>query len=56
MKYQPLPDELEICCSPIQGMGIFAKQKIPMATNFGMTHFQIGKNLDSNSVRGLSES
>ena len=38
MKYQPLPDELEICCSPILGMGIFAKQKIPKGTNFGMSH------------------
>ena len=53
MKYQPLPDELEICCSPIQGMGIFAKQKIPMATNFGMTHFQIGKNLIRTPLGGF---
>ena len=53
MKYQPLPDELEICCSPIQGMGIFAKEKIPMATNFGMTHFQIGKNLIRTPLGGF---
>ena len=45
MTYKPLPDELEIKVSPINGVGLFAKQKIPVGTNFGMTHHQFGKNL-----------
>ena len=53
MKYQPLPDELEICCSPIQGMGIFAKQKIPKGTNFGMTHLQVSESLVRTPLGGF---
>ena len=53
MKYQPLPDELEICCSPIQGMGIFAKQKIPKGTNFGMTHLQVSESVVRTPLGGF---
>ena len=53
MKYQPLPDELEICCSPIQGMGIFAKQKIPKGTHFGMSHIQISDTLIRTPLGGF---
>jgi len=53
MNYQPLPDELEICCSPIQGMGIFAKQKIPKGTNFGMTHLQVSESLVRTPLGGF---
>ena len=53
MKYQPLPDELEICCSPIQGMGIFAKQKIPKGTNLGMTHLQMSESLVRTPLGGF---
>ena len=53
MKYQPLPDELEICCSPIQGMGVFAKQKIPKGTNFGMTHLQVSESLVRTPLGGF---
>ena len=53
MKYQPLPDELEICCSPIQGKGIFAKQKIPKGTNFGMTHLQVSESLVRTPLGGF---
>ena len=53
LKYKPLPDELEISCSPIEGMGIFAKQAIPAGTNFGMTHLQFGKNLIRTPLGGF---
>ena len=53
MKYKPLPDELEICCSPIQGMGIFAKQKIPKGTHFGMSHIQISDTLIRTPLGGF---
>ena len=41
LKYKPLPDEVEISCSPIEGMGIFAKKGIAQGTNLGMTHIKI---------------
>ena len=41
LKYKPLPDELEISCSPIEGMGIFAKKGIAQGTNLGMTHIKV---------------
>ena len=53
MNYQPLPKELRLGCSKIHDIGVFAKQKIPMATNFGMTHFQIGKNLIRTPLGGF---
>ena len=53
LKYKPLPNELEISCSPIEGMGIFAKQAIPAGTNFGMTHLQFGKNLIRTPLGGF---
>ena len=53
MNYQPLPKELRLGESKIHDMGVFAKQKIPMATNFGMTHFQIGKNLIRTPLGGF---
>ena len=53
MNYQPLPKELRLGESKIHDLGVFAKQKIPMATNFGMTHFQIGKNLIRTPLGGF---
>ena len=53
MNYQPLPKELRLGESKIHDIGVFAKQKIPMATNFGMTHFQIGKNLIRTPLGGF---
>ena len=53
MNYQPLPKELRLGESKIHDIGVFAKEKIPMATNFGMTHFQIGKNLIRTPLGGF---
>ena len=38
MTYQPLPEELYIRRSTIEGMGLFAKQDIEGNINLGMTH------------------
>ena len=38
MNYQPLPEELYIRRSTIEGMGLFAKQDIDGNVNLGMTH------------------
>ena len=53
MTYKPLPEELEIRVSAINGVGLFAKQKIPVGTNFGMTHLQFGKNIIRTPLGGF---
>ena len=41
LNYKPLPDSIHISCSPIEGMGIFATEKIEQGTNLGMSHLKI---------------
>ena len=43
--YTPLPDSLTIKTSRVNGLGLFAKEAIPQATNFGMTHVEIGEKI-----------
>ena len=43
--YKPLPDSLTIKTSRVNGLGVFAKEAIPQATNFGMTHVEIGEKI-----------
>ena len=43
MNYKPLPKELHLGFSDIHDIGLFAKENIPVGTNFGMTHLQFGK-------------
>ena len=43
--YKPLPDSLTIKTSKVNGLGLFAKEAIPQATNLGMTHLEIGKTI-----------
>ena len=40
--YKPLPDSLTIKTSKVNGLGLFAKESRPQATNLGMTHIKIG--------------
>ena len=53
LKYKPLPDEVEISSSPIEGMGIFAKKGIGQGTNLGMTHIKIGEKLIRTPLGGF---
>ena len=39
--YKPLPDSLTIKQSIINGLGLFADQKIMRGTNFGMSHIKL---------------
>ena len=39
--YKPLPESLTIKPSKINGIGLFANQKIMQGTNFGMSHIKI---------------
>ena len=51
--YKPLPKELRLGFSDIHDIGVFAKEPIPMATNFGMTHLQFGENLIRTPLGGF---
>ena len=53
MTYKPLPKELRLGFSDIHDIGVFAKEDIPQGTNFGMTHFQVGKNLMRTPLGGF---
>jgi SET domain-containing protein len=37
-KYRPLPDSLTIKDSKIEGLGLFAKEDIPINTTLGISH------------------
>ena len=39
--YKPLPESLTIKTSKVNGLGLFAIESIPQATNLGMTHIKI---------------
>ena len=51
--YKPLPDNLQISCSPIEGMGIFAKEKIARGTNLGMSHLKLGSRIIRTPLGGF---
>ena len=51
--YKPLPERLQISCSPIQGMGIFAKEKIAKGTNLGMSHLKLGSRIIRTPLGGF---
>ena len=51
--YRPLPKELRLGFSDIHDIGVFAKEFIPVATNFGMTHLQFGENLVRTPLGGF---
>ena len=53
LDYKPLPESLQISCSPIQGMGIFAKGKIERGTNLCMTHFKLSDKLIRTPLGGF---
>ena len=39
--YKPLPDSLTIKTSRVNGLGLFAEQKIKLGTNLGMSHIKL---------------
>ena len=51
--YKPLPKELRLGFSDIHDIGVFAKQFIPMTTNFGMTHLKFGETLIRTPLGGF---
>ena len=51
--YKPLPNSLTIKTSKVNGLGLFAKEAIPKATNLGMTHLQFGEQLIRTPLGGF---
>ena len=51
--YKPLPDSLTIKTSKVNGLGLFAKEAIPQATNLGMTHVKIGEKIIRTPLGGF---
>ena len=51
--YKPLPDNLRLGFSDIHDIGLFAKEDIPMGTNFGMSHLQFVKNIIRTPIGGF---
>ena len=51
--YKPLPKELRLGFSDIHDIGLFAKENIPKATNFGMSHIQISDTIVRTPLGGF---
>ena len=43
--YKPLPDNLTIHTSKVNGLGLFAKEGIAQGTNLGTCHIKIGEHI-----------
>ena len=51
--YKPLPKELRLGFSDIHDIGVFAKEKIPVGTNFGMSHIQVSNTIIRTPLGGF---
>ena len=51
--YKPLPESLTIKTSKVNGLGLFADQKIMQGTNLGMTHLKIGDTIFRTPLGGF---
>ena len=51
--YKPLPESVTIKTSKVNGLGLFANQKIMQGTNLGMTHLKIGDTIFRTPLGGF---
>ena len=51
--YKPLPESVTIKQSGINGLGLFADQKIMQGTNLGMSHLKIGDTIFRTPLGGF---
>mgnify|MGYP003143563941 FL=1 len=51
--YRPLPPEIRLGFSDIEGVGTFAKKDIEKGHNFGMSHLKIGERLIRTPLGGF---
>ena len=53
LTYRPLPPEVRLGFSDIEGVGLFAKKDIERGHNFGMSHLKIGDHLIRTPLGGF---
>ena len=53
MSYRPLPDNLTLKLSTIEGFGIFAKKKIDKFEDLGISHLKLGKEMFRTPLGGF---
>ena len=51
--YKPLPNSLTIKTSKVNGLGLFAQEAIPKATNLGTTHLELGQKIIRTPLGGF---
>ena len=51
--YKPLPESLTIKQSGINGLGLFAEQKIMHGTNFGVSHYKLNGDIIRTPLGGF---
>ena len=51
--YKPLPESVTIKTSKVNGLGLFADQKIIHGTNLGMSHLKIGDTIFRTPLGGF---
>ena len=53
LTYRPLPSEARLGFSDIEGIGVFAKEKIERGTNLGMSHVKLGSRIIRTPLGGF---
>ena len=53
MSYRPLPDNLTLKLSTIEGFGIFAKKQIDKFEDLGISHLKLGKEMFRTPLGGF---
>ena len=53
LTYKPLPPELRLGFSDIEGIGVFAKKDIEKGHNFGMSHLKVGDRMIRTPLGGF---
>ena len=53
LTYRPLPSEVRLGFSEIEGIGVFAKKDIEKGHNFGMSHLKVGERLIRTPLGGF---
>ena len=53
LTYRPLPPEVRLGFSDIEGVGVFAKKNIEKGHNFGMSHLKLGSRIIRTPLGGF---
>jgi len=51
--YKPLPESLTVKQSGINGLGLFADQKVMQGTNFGVSHYKLNGDIIRTPLGGF---